>query len=148
MLAADSCNIEPTLYQHLRRHVGRVQALFVGMECKGAPNSWLYGALRSRRLERAHDEARRLNASDFGQASAIVDVLDCREVFVYAMGQEPWLNHVMCLKYTPESKPIVHSDRLLETCRERGLLAERLFGEREMLLEDSPAPVLAGVAQA
>jgi L-ascorbate metabolism protein UlaG (beta-lactamase superfamily) len=135
MFAADSCNIEPELYRHLRRHVGDVHALFVGMECDGAPGSWIYGALRSRRLERAHDESRRLNGSDYSQAIEIVNALGCREVFVYAMGQEPWLNHVMSLKYTPESKPMVQSNQLLDACRQRGILAERLFGEREMLLD-------------
>jgi len=135
MFAADSCNIEPELYRHLRRHVGDVHALFVGMECEGAPGSWIYGALRSRRLERAHDESRRLNGSDYSQAIEIVNALGCREVFVYAMGQEPWLNHVMSLKYTPESKPMVQSNQLLDACRQRGILAERLFGEREMLLD-------------
>src|SRR6202035_1336744 len=34
--AADSCNIEPALYDHLAAAVGRVDALFVGMECDGA----------------------------------------------------------------------------------------------------------------
>jgi len=50
------------------------------------------------------------------------------------MGQEPWLNHVMRIKYTDESRPIVDSNRLLETCRQRGITAERLFGEREILM--------------
>jgi hypothetical protein len=40
----------------------------------------------------------------------------------------------MSIKYTPESKPIMESNRLIETCRQHGILAERLFGEREMLL--------------
>ena len=40
----------------------------------------------------------------------------------------------MSIKYTPESNPIVASNRLVATCRERGITAERLFGEREILL--------------
>lgn len=143
LFAADSCNIEPELYHRLRKIVGDVRALFVGMECDGAPGSWLYGPLYSRRLERNHDESRRLNGSNFSQAMEIVNALECKEVFVYAMGQEPWLNHVMSIKYTPESNPIVHSNRLLDACRERGMIAERLFGEREMLLEDLPVQSFA-----
>jgi L-ascorbate metabolism protein UlaG (beta-lactamase superfamily) len=143
LFAADSCNVEPELYHRLRKIVGDVRALFVGMECDGAPGSWLYGPLYSRRLERNHDESRRLNGSNFSQAMEIVNALECKEVFVYAMGQEPWLNHVMTIKYTPESNPIVHSNRLLDACRERGMIAERLFGEREMLLEDLPVQSFA-----
>jgi len=134
MFAADSCNIEPLLYHHIRREFGEVRALFVGMECDGAPLSWLYGPLLSRRFERAQDESRRLSGSNCAQAISIVEALGCKEVFVYAMGQEPWLNFVMSIKYTPESKPIMESNRLIEICRQRGMLAERLFGEREMLL--------------
>jgi hypothetical protein len=55
-------------------------------------------------------------------------------VYVYAMGQEPWLNYVMSLKYTEESRPIVDSNRLIAACRERDIRAERLFGEREMFI--------------
>jgi L-ascorbate metabolism protein UlaG (beta-lactamase superfamily) len=134
MFAADSCNVEPILYKHIRREFGEVRSLFVGMECDGAPLSWLYGPLLSRRLTRAQDESRRLSGSNCAQAIDIIDALGCKEVFVYAMGQEPWLNFIMSIKYTPESKPIVESNRLIEACRQRGILAERLFGEREMLL--------------
>ena len=64
-----------------------------------------------------------------------MDVLGCREVFVYAMGMEPWFNHVLALQYSAQSKPIVESDRFIACCRERGILAERLFAEREMMLD-------------
>jgi hypothetical protein len=50
------------------------------------------------------------------------------------MGQEPWLNYVMSIKYTEKSNPIIQSDRLIESCRARGIVAERLFGEKEILL--------------
>ncbi len=105
------------------------------MECDGAPGSWLYGPLYSRRLDRTHDQSRRLNGSNYDQGIDIVNSFNCKETFVYAMGQEPWMNYVMSLKYTPDSNPIVHSDRLIDTCRSRSIFAERLFGEREMLLD-------------
>jgi L-ascorbate metabolism protein UlaG (beta-lactamase superfamily) len=135
LFAADSCNIEPALYRNLQRHIGDVRAMFVGMECDGAPLTWLYGPLLTRRIERGQDESRRLSGSNFAQAIEIVNALNCKEVFVYAMGQEPWLNYVMSIKYSSESNPIVQSNKLIETCRERGIVAERLFGEREMLLD-------------
>lgn len=132
---ADSCNIEPSLYEHLSAITGRVDALFVGMECDGAPLTWLYGPLLTKRIERAMDESRRLSGSNFEQALNIVEQLQCREVYVYAMGQEPWLNYVMSLKYTEQSRPIVESNRLIQECANRGIVAERLFGEKEILVE-------------
>ncbi len=135
LFAADSCNIEPRLYEHVRAEVGEIEVLFLGMECVGAPLTWLYGPLLTRKPERAMDESRRLNGSDYEQAIDIVNRFGCKEVYVYAMGQEPWLTFMMSLKYTEESRPIVESNRLIEECRSRGIITERLFGEKEILLE-------------
>jgi L-ascorbate metabolism protein UlaG (beta-lactamase superfamily) len=134
MFAADSCNIEPRLYEHLHAAVGDADVLFVGMECDGAPLSWLYGPLLTRPIERAMDQSRRLAGSNYDQAIDMVNRFRCKEVYVYAMGQEPWLNYVMSLKYTAESRPITESNRLIEDCTNRGIVAERLFGEKEILL--------------
>jgi L-ascorbate metabolism protein UlaG (beta-lactamase superfamily) len=136
LFAADSSNIEPRLYEHLHRALGDIEVLFIGMECNGAPLTWLYGTLMTRPLDRAMDQSRRLAGSNYTQAMQMVGQFRCCEVYVYAMGQEPWLNHVMSLKYTERSKPILESNKLLENCRARGIIAERLFGEREMFLAE------------
>jgi L-ascorbate metabolism protein UlaG (beta-lactamase superfamily) len=135
LFAADSRNIEPRLYELLHREFGNVDVLFLGMECDGAPLSWLYGPLLTHPLERAMDESRRLAGSNYEQGMNIIDVFGCREAYVYAMGQEPWLNYIMSIKYTEESRPIVESNRLIKACHERGIVAERLFGEKEILIE-------------
>jgi L-ascorbate metabolism protein UlaG (beta-lactamase superfamily) len=136
LFAADSCNLEPRLYEHLYNEVGDVDAIFLGMECDGAPLSWLYGPLLTRKIERAMDESRRLAGSNFDQAIDMVRRFNSKETYVYAMGQEPWLNHIMSLKYTEESRPIIESNRLIRECVERGAYAERLFGEKEILIEN------------
>lgn len=134
VFATDSRNLSPDLYRRLALLIAPVDLLFIGMECDGAPLSWLYGPLLGRPIARAYDNARSLSGCDAAMANDIVRQLRARRVFVYAMGQEPWLNHVMCLRYTPKSLPIVESDRLLKECRSRGVPAERLFASREMLL--------------
>ncbi|MBW4028777.1 MAG: MBL fold metallo-hydrolase [Acidobacteria bacterium] len=134
LMLADSCNVEPLLYEHLQMQLGNVDVVFLGMECDGAPLSWLYGPLLTKRLDRAMDASRRLSGSDFAQALEIVNVFSPEHVYVYAMGQEPWLNYVMSIKYTDESRPIVESNRLIEHCRTMGIVAERLFGEKDLYL--------------
>jgi hypothetical protein len=134
LFAADSCNIEPMLYEHIYRETGNVDALFVGMECDGAPLSWLYGPLLTRRMAREMDESRRLAGSNFDQAMDLVNRFRCKELYVYAMGQEPWLNHIMSLKYSDTSRPMTESNRLIEASRKQNLIAERLFGEKEILM--------------
>ncbi len=134
LCAADSSNVEPELYRHLRRLIGDVDVLFLGMECDGAPLSWIYGQLLTTPLERSCDQSRRLSGSDYPGAMGIVEELNCKEVYVYAMGQEPWLGFVTSIKYTDESKPIVESNKLLEYCSSHGIKAERLFALKALIL--------------
>jgi len=132
--AADSRNVEPRLYERVRALLGAVDIVFIGMECRGAPGSWLYGPLMLRPLTRKMDHSRRLNGSDAAQAAAIVASLGSARVFVYAMAQEPWLIHISGLAYTETSVQILESNRLVEECKAQGISAERLFGKHEMLL--------------
>jgi L-ascorbate metabolism protein UlaG (beta-lactamase superfamily) len=135
LFAADSCNLEPRLYEHLHEEIGDVDAVFLGMECDGAPLTWLYGPLLTKRIERAMDESRRLAGSDFDQAIKLIRQFNSKSTFVYAMGQEPWLCHIMSLKYTDQSRPIVESNRLIKECAKHNIYAERLFGEKEILYD-------------
>ena len=91
LVLADSCNLDPTIYERVQRQVGNARAVFIGMECDGAPMSWLYGPLITRNLDRKCDADRRLAGSDFRQAQEIVKCFKPKEVYVYAMGQEPWI---------------------------------------------------------
>jgi len=134
LFVADSCNIEPETYELIHREIGDVEVLFIGMECDGAPLSWLYGPLLTQRVERAMDESRRLSGSNCAQGMRMIEAFNCQEVYVYAMGQEPWLNYIMSIKYTEQSRPIVESNQLIAACRERGIIAERLFGEKQIML--------------
>jgi L-ascorbate metabolism protein UlaG (beta-lactamase superfamily) len=134
MFLADSRNVSPALYGHVRDQVGPVETLFVGMECDGAPLSWIYGPLLSRRLDRDMDQSRRANASDYHSALSLLDRFNCKELYVYAMGQEPWLQFISSIRYDERSNPIVESNKLIETARQRGIVAERLFGWKERTL--------------
>jgi hypothetical protein len=134
LIAADSCNVDPRLYDHVHDAVGDVEAMFVGMECVGAPVSWIYGPLFPRKLDRAMDKSRRLAGSHYDQVMCLVERFNCQELYVYAMGLEPWVSHLMGLSHDEQSKPMVDSARVIADCRARGCHAERLFGEREMLL--------------
>jgi hypothetical protein len=120
---------------HIHECLGDGDTLFLGMECDGAPLTWLYGPLLLQPPERGMDESRRLNGSNYGQAMNILRLFNFREVYVFAMGQEPWLSYIMSLQYTPQSRPIVESNRLVEECRTRGITSEQLFGRKEGFYE-------------
>lgn len=132
LFLADSCNLEPKLYRHVQREVGDVNVLFVGMECDGAPLTFFYGPLRPEEPGRKQNYARKLIGSDYGRVMDLVDCFRVREVYVYAMGYEPWATYILALRYDEQHRAVIESNRVVEACRARGLLAERLFGKKEM----------------
>ncbi len=133
LCAADSRNIEPRLYQHLRDWLGPIDTVFLGMECEGGPLSWLYGPLLTEPIDRQRDQVRRLNGSDSALGMDLLEKLGARNVYIYAMGMEPWYSHIMGLAYTDQSPQIVESNKLIELCRQRDLSCERLFQQKEMI---------------
>jgi L-ascorbate metabolism protein UlaG (beta-lactamase superfamily) len=133
LFVADSRIVEPRLYQHIHKITGDVDVIFLGMECDGAPLTWLYGPLLTEELQRDKDGSRRLAGSDCEKGMGLVNIFNPKEAYVYAMGQEPWVEFISSVKYTDESNPIVQSDRLVKECRNKGIVAERLYGEKEIL---------------
>ena len=75
-------------------------------------------------LQRKMDQSRRLNGSNAERAIEIVNRLNPKQVFIYAMGREPWLSHVMVMGYSETSPQLVESQQahrvLPGTWRHRG----------------------------
>ena len=132
--ATDSRNVSPEVYAKVHEIVGDIDVLFLGMECDGAPLSWMYGQLATGKLAREMDQSRRLSGSDCKLGMEIVMALHCKQAYVYAMGQEPWLSYLTSIHYTDQSKPIVESNKLVDACRRQNILSERLYGPKEIAL--------------
>jgi L-ascorbate metabolism protein UlaG (beta-lactamase superfamily) len=133
LAVADSNNLESRLYQHLYETFSEIDILFIGMECDGAPLSWLYGPLLTKPIIRKNDQSRRFDGSTYEKGMAIVEILKPKQVYVYAMGQEPWCSFLTSIRYTEDSRPIVESNRLVAECLSRGLMAERLYGCKNII---------------
>jgi L-ascorbate metabolism protein UlaG (beta-lactamase superfamily) len=129
---ADACNQSPELYKHVHDIVGDVDVLFMGMECDGAPVSWVYGPVFSIKPERDKDHSRRGRGCNYAEGMDMVRRFNCKEVYVYAMGAEPWITYILDVHYTDQSNPIVQSNRLIEVCNAEKRVAERLFAEKEL----------------
>ncbi len=134
LFAADSNNLEPKMYDMLRTMFGKIDTLFIGMECLGAPFSWTYGPLLPVAVDRKKDQSRRLNGSDFHRGLEVVKSLGCQAVYVYAMGAEPWLQFITSIDPDPNTAPVVNAKQLVEHCQGMGLTAERLYGHAEVVL--------------
>lgn len=132
LFLVDSAATTLQAYRDIATCTGKADILFIGMECNGAPLSWVYGPLLTRLPSKKEDDSRRISASNHDQAWAAAQAFSCSQAFVYAMGQEPWMRHVLGLAYTPDSIQLTESDRFVASCRSHGIRAERLYGCREM----------------
>jgi L-ascorbate metabolism protein UlaG (beta-lactamase superfamily) len=131
-VGADSSGIDPVLYRYMRQHVGQVDLAFLGMECAGAPLTWLYQALLTRPVSKKMSESRTLSGSNAAQAAAIMTELGAAEAYVYAMGEENWLvGHVMATSYTEDSYQLQQVDEFMTWCASQGIKSGHLFGQHE-----------------
>lgn len=128
LLLADSSCADPLLYRRLASYIGQLDALFIGMECHGAPLTWLYEPYLHNAVSRERSDSRRLSASNCSQAWAVVEELKTRRAFVYAMGQEPWLKYMLGLQYEADSIQLREASEFIERCRNVGIEATRLYG--------------------
>jgi L-ascorbate metabolism protein UlaG (beta-lactamase superfamily) len=135
LLAADSRVMESKLYEHVHKIIGDVDVLFLGMECVGAPLTWLYGPLLTHEMSRDNDQSRRLAGCDFQRGMQLIRIFNPKEAYVYAMGMEPWLKFISSIKYTDESPAIIESNKLIQECERNNIITERLFGEKELLYD-------------
>jgi L-ascorbate metabolism protein UlaG (beta-lactamase superfamily) len=135
----DSDGRDPVLYRKLMRLIGPVDALFIGMECDGAPLNWLYEPLLGKPVNRRNNESRRLSGADAARAWQIQEEVRAPVVYVYAMGQEPWRKYIMGLQYAPDSIQLTESDRFVDQCRAAGVDACRLYGSHERVFAAHPA---------
>ncbi|HEU5138153.1 MAG TPA: MBL fold metallo-hydrolase [Steroidobacteraceae bacterium] len=130
---ADSNGMDSVQYRRIARRLGRrLDGLFIGMECRGGPLSWLYSPLLTKPISRKNDESRRLSGLDSERAWRVLQEFEADHVFVYAMGQEPWLRFIMGLEYTPESVQKKEISALLDRCAGADIHAECLYLSREM----------------
>jgi len=129
LFAADSNNLDPNLYMHLNDMLSGVDILFVGLECDGAPLNWLYGPLLTTTITREQNNSRRLSGSNYEKAKLMVDYLECKVVYVYAMGKEPWLNHIMALDRSEDTIQHKEAVKLINYCNDKKIESLMLYGK-------------------
>jgi L-ascorbate metabolism protein UlaG (beta-lactamase superfamily) len=130
-VGADSSGIEPVIYRYIRDHVGDVDVAFLGMECAGAPLTWLYGALFTQPVTKKMSDSRTMSGSNAAQAAAIMAELHAGEAYVYAMGEESWLGHVMATSYSEDSYQLKQVNEFMTWCADHGIKSDHLFGQHE-----------------
>lgn len=134
-VGADSVNLESALYRQIKEYVGNIDVLAIGMECVGAPYTWCYGALTTSTVSKEIKESRRLNGSDFDKVRVMLDIFKPNQMFIYALGIEPWFRYFMGLEYTENSEQLIQTNMMLNYCRDRGVSIELLEGKYSEFIE-------------
>jgi L-ascorbate metabolism protein UlaG (beta-lactamase superfamily) len=130
-VGADSSGIDPGLYRYMRGDVGQVDMAFLGMECAGAPLTWLYQGLLTKPVTKKMSDSRTLSGSNAEQAAGIMTELGASEAYVYAMGEESWLGHVMATTYNDDSYQLKQVTEFMAWCADHGIKSDHLLGQAE-----------------
>jgi L-ascorbate metabolism protein UlaG (beta-lactamase superfamily) len=130
----DSDAIDIDAYRRIKPRLTNPDLMFIGMECFGAPLSWLYGPLIHKVISKRTDGSRRLSAANCERAWRLTEELRPRKALIYAMGQEPWMRHLMGLTYKEDSVQLRQVSEFTERCKEGGLSVEHLYLHRELEL--------------
>jgi L-ascorbate metabolism protein UlaG (beta-lactamase superfamily) len=130
-VGADSSGIDPGLYKYIRGHVGQVDMAFLGMECAGAPLTWLYQGLFTKPVTKKMSDSRKLSGSNAEQAAGIMTELGASEAYIYAMGEESWLGHVMATTYNEDSYQLKQVAEFMTWCADHAVKSDHLLGQHE-----------------
>lgn len=144
LFAADSDCLDPYLYENVRRAIGPIQSVFVGMECVGAPLSWSCGPFLPVRPEHSIEQSRRSKGCDSERAQLLLRAVEAQRLYVYAMGREPWLEYLLGLALTETAKQVTEARRLVRIAEQQGFAESRLlFGRDE--IHFTPLATIAAV---
>jgi L-ascorbate metabolism protein UlaG (beta-lactamase superfamily) len=134
MFAADSNCLDRQIYENVRGVIGAIDILFLGMECVGAPLSWSCGPFFPFKPESSHEQSRRYKGSNSTEAMNIIEAIGAKELYIYAMGLEPWLEYLLGLALTADSEQMRQANQLLTNARRNGLInAQLLYGKYESI---------------
>ncbi|HYO59431.1 MBL fold metallo-hydrolase [Archangium sp.] len=133
LFAADSANVDDTLYRNIRQAVGEVKTVFMNTENEGSPLTFTIEALFPKRRDRRAEKNRRCRGSNAPEGVRLLEILGAKRLYNYAMGLEPWLSHIVGPESPSDSPRMKESDNLLSEARTRGLeVAQRLRGTTEL----------------
>ena len=138
LFAADSDCISPEMYERIRKCIGCVQTVFLSVENVGAPLSWVNSPLFPKQPNADIEQQRRYHACDAGRALQMLEALGAQRLYTYAMGLEPWMEHLLGLNMTKDSVQWSESERVLRYARGRGFrTGVRLSGSTTLFLSPS-----------
>jgi len=137
LIGADLDCLDKQVYENVRRCLGCIDTVFLGIESVGAPFSWINGPLLPQRPSPIDEESRRQHGCDAKRAIDILEAFGASRLYNYAMGMEPWLEHILGLALNENSPQWLESETLLAQARVRRFVeVGRLYGKAEIVFEN------------
>ncbi|MEP6912148.1 MAG: MBL fold metallo-hydrolase [bacterium] len=135
LFAADSDCLDKRMYERVCKTLGPIQSVFLGTESVGAPLTWHNGSLFLRRPTWEQDQTRRYHGCNASRALDLLEAVKASRIYNYAMGKEPWLEHLLGFGSDADSPQLRESRDLIARAHHRGFqIAERPFGKGEIHL--------------
>jgi L-ascorbate metabolism protein UlaG (beta-lactamase superfamily) len=145
LIGADSDCLDARTYEHVRRALGPFDTVFLGTESVGAPLTWSVGPLFPKPPPPQQAQSRRYHGSNARNALRLLEAVGARRIYTYAMGSEPWVEHLLGLGMKHDSPQMIESNAVLAQGRQQGLVADRPHARVELFLDpiDTPRPLPA-----
>lgn len=135
LFAADSCCLDKQIYRNVKNILGPISTVFIGMEFIGAPLSWVYSPFLPVKSERDYDQSRRSHANGADSALDLLQSVEAKKAFVYALGREPWLKYFMALEPTEDDPYMKEINKFVAAAQARGIDAQMLYGKKDLFCE-------------
>jgi len=127
MFATDMNYINDISYNKYIDCIKQVDALFIGTEFVGASADWLYGSVILSEFSHQNKFSRRLCSSNAEKGYKLAKTINAKSVYIYALGQEPWLSHIMGMKHNTDSLQSREADKLVHLLSQDGICAKKLY---------------------
>lgn len=135
LFAADSCCLDKQIYRNVKNILGPISTAFIGMEFIGAPLSWVYSPFLPVKPERDHDQSRRSHANGADSALDLLQSIEAKKAYVYALGREPWLKYFMALEPTEDDPYMKEINKFIAAAQAREIDAQMLYGKKDLFCE-------------
>jgi L-ascorbate metabolism protein UlaG (beta-lactamase superfamily) len=135
LFAADSACLDEGTYAQVREVLGPIGTVFMNTETEGSPLTFTLEGLFPKKRDRKLERDRRCRGSNVAEGLRLLELVGASRCYNYAMGLEPWLHHIIGPAAADDSARMRASDELLTSARARGLIAERLRGPTDFVLE-------------
>lgn len=125
---ADSRAIDISMHKFIRNKYGSLDGMFIGTVCEGSPLNRAYPHFSSNTIEE-NSKSRTTKGADHNEIYEMIDALNPKNVYIYALGFEKWLSSFL-------GEPIKRYSEEFDLLKD--LIAEKNIGIKNLSMLINP----------